>query len=242
MAAAAVALLGFLVSVSGLPATAQAKSAQFVARQPYDVAIGLVMLAAYIVAVFYSLDALYGERRDRSILFWKSVPVSDAITVMAKLAIPLVVVPLLTTVVTIATVLIMMLPSSTHPPLGRTSLLLVYHLFTVHSLWWAPMFGWLFLVSVWARRAPFVWATVPVFAISVVERIAFSSARFQGLLNARFTVSPEAIVAHGRLPTDPMTQMTPGAFVSSWGLWLGLAATVAFIAAAVRLRRYRGPI
>lgn len=242
VAAAAAALAGFLISISRLPRGATTKPAQFLATQPFDFVIGLVMVAAYIVAIFYSLDALYGERRDRSILFWKSLPVSDATTVIAKLTIPLLVIPLITSVVTIVTLLITMLLSGTHPPLGRTSILLAYHLVTVHSLWWAPLFGWLFLVSAWARRAPFVWATVPLFAISIGERIAFSTARFAGLLNSHFSVSPEAIVAHGKLPTDPMTEMTPGAFVSGWGLWIGLAVTAVLVAAAVRLRRDRDPI
>jgi len=45
--------------------------------QPYDFAALLIMFTTLVVAVFYCLDALHGERRDRSILFWKSLPVSD---------------------------------------------------------------------------------------------------------------------------------------------------------------------
>ena len=52
--------------------------------QPYFVAAGMMMLTTLAVGVFYSLDALYGERRDRSILFWKSLPVSDSITVLRR--------------------------------------------------------------------------------------------------------------------------------------------------------------
>lgn len=238
IAAAAVALIGFLVSIG----MAAGKSAQLLASQPFDMQIGLIMVAGQIVAVFYSLDALYGERRDRSILFWKSLPVSDATTVLSKLSIPLLIVPLITALVTIPTLAVTMLLSRTHPPLVRTSILLVYHMFTVHALWWAPLFGWLLFVSAWARRAPFVWATVPLVALSLAERIAFNTMHIRGVLNSHFTVSPEAIVAHGKLPTDPMTHMTPGPFLSSWGLWLGLAITAGFVVAAIRLRRNRGPI
>jgi len=241
-AAGAAALVGFLISISPLPGIAATKPAQFLATQPYDFVIGLVMLAAYTVAIFYSLDALYGERRDRSILFWKSLPVSDATTVIAKLTIPILIIPLITSAVTIVTLVITMLLSHAHPPLGRTSLLLFYHLVTVHSLWWAPLFGWLFLISAWARRAPFVWATVPLFLLGFGERIAFNTTRITGVLSSRFGASPEAIVAHGKLPTDPMTQMTPGVFLSSWNLWLGLAITAALVAIAIRLRRDRGPV
>jgi ABC-2 type transport system permease protein len=65
-----------------------------------------------VVGVFYSLDALYGERRDRSILFWKSLPVSDLTAVLSKASIPLVVLPALVFVITVATNLVMVLISS----------------------------------------------------------------------------------------------------------------------------------
>src|ERR1700682_1471287 len=55
----------------------------------------MIMIITILVGIFYSLDALYGERRDRSILFWKSLPVSDRATVLSKAAIPLVVLPLI---------------------------------------------------------------------------------------------------------------------------------------------------
>ena len=53
-------------------------------EQPYTFAAFLLMGTTFIVAMFYCLEALYGERRDRSILFWKSLPVSDLTTVLAK--------------------------------------------------------------------------------------------------------------------------------------------------------------
>ena len=62
---------------------------------PFEMSAALIMGIALVVGIFYSLDALYGERRDRSILFWKSMPVSDLTTVLSKLAIPLVIIPVL---------------------------------------------------------------------------------------------------------------------------------------------------
>src|SRR6266704_6630884 len=79
---------------------------------PYELAAALIMGTAFIVGIFYSLDALYGERRDRSILFWKSLPVSDLTTVLAKLTVPLFVLPLLSFAITVVTQLIMLLVSS----------------------------------------------------------------------------------------------------------------------------------
>ena len=76
-----------------LPALDPAKRHALVVR-PFSMAPAPIMLATFLVGLFYSLDALYGERRDRSILFWKSLPVSDRTTVLSKASIPLVVLPL----------------------------------------------------------------------------------------------------------------------------------------------------
>ena len=62
-------------------------------EQPYDLAAMMMIFIVFIVGVFYCLDALHSERRDRSILFWKSLPVSDLTTVLSKVTIPLVVLP-----------------------------------------------------------------------------------------------------------------------------------------------------
>src|SRR5439155_6816152 len=82
--------------------------------QHYDLAAGVLMGTTLLVAIFYCLDALYGERRDRSILFWKSMPVSDRTTVLSKMAVPMVVLPVVTFVLTIATQLIMLLEASAY--------------------------------------------------------------------------------------------------------------------------------
>ena len=101
LAIAAVILLGFVVVLAQLPRTMQrAMTMEPMAQrhalaQPFDVAAALIMAAAFIVSIFYSLDSLYGERRDRSILFWKSLPVSDLTTVLAKASIPLLVLPVI---------------------------------------------------------------------------------------------------------------------------------------------------
>src|SRR3954470_17586909 len=89
-----VATLGFLVSTVGLAERRQAvlllgpAKARAGIEVPYDMAAMILIFTAFIVGIFYCLDALYGERRDRSVLFWKSLPVSDVITVLSKAAIP----------------------------------------------------------------------------------------------------------------------------------------------------------
>src|SRR2546430_11655757 len=81
---------------------------------PYDVAAMMLIFTAFIVGVFYCLDALHGERRDRSILFWKSLPVSDLTTVLSKMTIPVVILPLVTFAVVVVVQLIMALMTSTN--------------------------------------------------------------------------------------------------------------------------------
>ncbi len=223
---------------------------------PYDMAAGLMMLTSILVSVFYCLDALHGERRDRSILFWKSLPVSDLTTVLAKASIPLVVVPLLVFAIIVAVQWLMLLVSSavllvsgqsvaafwTKLSFFRMSLLMLYHLLTAHALWPFPVYCWLLLVSGWARRATFLWAALPLIAIAGVEQIVFHSWHFARLVGSRLIGDTETIAAGGMFPTGPMTHITPGIFLTSPGLWIGFALAVAFLAAAVRLRRYQGPI
>jgi ABC-2 type transport system permease protein len=245
VAAGALAVVAYLLS--SVRVVGQTQVEDVVLGRPFAFAAGLVMFSTIAVGVFYSLDTLYGERRDRSILFWKSLPVSDATTVAAKVTVPLVILPLLTTVVAIAALIVMivtgsLLTGSPNPPLGRSAVLLLYHMFAVHALWWAPFFGWMLLISAWARRAPLVWAVVPIVGISFAENIAFNTSGFADMLRSRLNFSPEAIVAKGAMPIDPSTHLTPGSFLSSPGLWLGLALLVAFAVVAARLRRSNGPI
>jgi ABC-2 type transport system permease protein len=258
LAVAGVALFGFsLGSIAGVwekplrlnPAQPQA---------PYDMAAGLMMLTGIVVSVFYCLDALHGERRDRSILFWKSLPVSDATTVVAKASIPLVVLPLLTITITFAMQWLMLLMSSavvlaagqsvatlwTNVSFLRMSWLMLYHVLTAHALWPAPIYCWLLLVSGWPRRATFLWAALPLVAIGGVEQIAFHTWHFAALVGGRLIGATPTVAATSpnMFPTDPMIHISPGSFLSSPGLWIGLAFAAIFLAAAVRLRRYQGPI
>lgn len=264
LSAAALTVFGFLISAIHLPGKMRATLALDPMRQhdlitePYSLAAGLIMATTFVVGIFYSLDALHGERRDRSILFWKSLPVSDLTTVLAKASIPLAVIPLLSIVITAATQLIMLLLSSavllgsgmsvatlwTHVPLLQMSLMLAYHLLFVHVLWYAPFYGWLFLVSAWARRAPILWAALPPLAIGLVEKIAFNTSHFGTMLLTRLSGGDEGAPFTDAIGTSmhPLTHLNPGHFLGSPGLWIGLAVAAAFLFAAVRLRRYQGPI
>ena len=258
LAVAAVALFSFTISIiAGIwEKPLRLNPAQ--PQPPFDMTAGLLMLTGVIVSAFYCVDALHGERRDRSILFWKSLPVSDITTVLSKASIPLVILPLLTFAITIAVQWVMLLVSSavvlvsgqsvamlwTNLSFFQMSLLLLYHLLTAHALWPAPIYCWLLLVSGWARRAPFLWAVLPLVVIAGVENLAFHTWHFAALMGGRFIGDTATIssTGPGMFPTNPMTHITPGNFLSSPGLWIGLAFAAAFLAAAVRLRRYQGPI
>jgi ABC-2 type transport system permease protein len=259
---ASVFLFGFLISMIHLPGKLHGMSIDLHHRDaiatPYDIVAGLMMLTTILVNVFYCADALYGERRDRSILFWKSMPVSDLTTVLAKASIPLVIVPLLACATAVVAQFIMLLLSSaallasglsvsplwTELSFFRMSLLLFYHVFTAHTLWPAPVYCWLLLVSGWPRRATLLWAALPVVAIGGLEAIVFRTWHFAALVGTRLIGAAPAIDfgSPDTFPTNPMTHITPLNFLSSPELWLGLALSAAFLAAAVRLRRYQGPV
>jgi ABC-2 type transport system permease protein len=85
--------------------------------------------------------------------------------------------------------------------LYQTLLGLLYHLVTVHMLWYAPIYAWLLLVSAWARRTPFLWAVLPPLAIGIFEKVAFHSSHFVALLEYRFGGGSEAVASmQGELP------------------------------------------
>jgi ABC-2 type transport system permease protein len=255
LAVAAVTLLGFLIATIGRALSiSDLARRQAVLEEHYTFATGVVMVTVFIVSIFYSLDALYGERRDRSILFWKSLPVSDLTTVLAKAGIALVILPLLAFAITVAMEWIMLL-LSTLVLLGSglsagtlwtqtfgAWLVLLYHLITVHMLWYAPLYGWLLLVSAWARRVVFLWAALPLLAIGVLEKILFNTTHFAAWLSYRLSGPEPFAFQSGVSSTHATMHLDPGKFLSTPGLWAGLAVAALFLAAAIRLRRYRDPI
>ena len=262
LAAAAVFLFGYLISLIHSPDQLRALVALDPAHHhydmsaPFDTSAALMMGTAILMSVFYCAEALHGERRDRSILFWKSLPVSDVTTVLVKASIPLLILPVLVSAITVVMWFLMLLLSSAvlmgaggkvaelwaHVPIVKMSLLTLYHLLTAHALWPAPVYCWLMLVSGWARRAPFLWAALPVVAIGGLEKLAFNTTHFAAMVGERFIGATAPAVSTDVFPTNPMTHITPDAFLAAPGLWIGLAIAAIFLAAAVRLRRYQGPI
>jgi ABC-2 type transport system permease protein len=225
---------------------------------PFSVAAGAVLVTGMLVGVFYCLGTLYNERRDRSILFWRSLPVSDRVTVLAKASIALLVIPVTIFVITMATQIFMiglsifipLLQGDVVPafwtqwPFFRMSAILVYGLVTLF-LWHAPVYAWFLMVSAWARRAPFLWAVLPPLGICIAEKIAFDSSHVSVMLVNRlvgsFGVAFDGLNQAQLLPVQ-WSQLSPGNFLATPDLWVGLLCAIGFLGVAIRLRRHRGPL
>jgi ABC-2 type transport system permease protein len=266
--AGGVVTLGTLISLIWLPRSMQGYAAmgpaheQVMLAMPYAHIELLINFTAFIVGIFYCLDALHGERRDRSILFWKSLPVSDATTVLSKASIPLVVLPLLILPVIVVLQVFIFLASSVvlaangvgvgaywaRLPFFQMEVVMVYGLIA-QALWHAPLYALLLLISGWAKRATFLWAVLPLAAVAAFEFAAFHTKYFGVLIKSRligFATEAFNFTMPDGTPVDghfiPLSQATPGKFLSSPGLWVGLVFAAIFLAAAVRMRRNREPI
>ena len=223
-------------------------------------------LVMAIVLSFYLLDCLYAERRDRSILFWKSLPVSDGVTVGSKLLVALGVVPLGVFGVALVTNLLFTGIWNIRASIGHSDALVLWDTVTwlkaeaaiallliVSMLWYAPLAAYLLLMSAWARRNVILWASLPPVVAPIVERLAFGTHYIGRLISYRMHGSWAALslphafehsfsqAGHGRLMSasallDGLN--VPAAFANI-DLWLGLLAAGAFAFAAARVRRYR---
>jgi ABC-2 type transport system permease protein len=266
LAAAAVYLIGYSISLFWVPSSMRAMEADHSTplivelAMPYAHAGMLLALTAFLVGTFYSLDALHGERRERSILFWKSLPVSDLSTVLAKASVPLVILPVLVFVITVLLQIVMRLESDAvqllsgastateSAPLFEMQLVLLYEVIVL-ALWHAPLYMWMLLVSGWPRRATFLWAVLPPLALAALEYIAFHTSHIGAMLHSRLLGFDEIafnLKDKNGVPIDahfiPLAQLAPGRFLSSPSLWLGLIFAAICLAGAVRLRRYQGPL
>jgi ABC-2 type transport system permease protein len=275
--AAGVLLLALVISLianaSHLPEGMQALAALPPEKQQMVVngsffGIGIVLTMVMNVAVFfYLLDALQGERKDRSVLFWKSMPVSDTTTVLGKIFTAAVVSPAVVLVTVLATVLVMLVLATVvlliggvnpfgiwaNPQLFQMVIASVYTLLAI-ELWYAPVTAWLLFVSSWAKRATFLWAVLPPVAVILFERVAFSTQYVQHLLGYRLvgglktafvaqSQAPEFVRgATVQMPHRVLEALNPVGFVTNPWLWVGLVVAAGFVAATIWMRRYREPL
>ena len=226
--------------------------------------VPLVVVLIGVVS-WYALDCLYAERKDRSVLFWKSLPVSDGLTVLSKALVALVAAPLVTFAVALAGYLVFAAVLGVRMALGgipsviawdfaewfRTEAAMLIML-VVAMLWYAPVVAAMLLLSVWARPNPFLWAFLAPVVAPLIERIAFGTHYLAGFMKYRafdiwgtLAYGPThghfgIVSGHDLRPMGTLLdQFNIGAVLTDIDLWLGVAAAAALLYAAARVRRYR---
>jgi ABC-2 type transport system permease protein len=160
--------------------------------------IALSMLVMIFVVFFYALGSLYDERRDRSVLFWKSLPISDVEVVLSKVTWALVLAPVMALVIGIFIGLAMWIIAAVGMALngfpGMSAFFTESHAFRtvgqifsilpVYIMWSVPTIGWLMLCSAWSRRFPFLWAVlVPLLGCAM---LSMTGGIFSAITGAEF--------------------------------------------------------
>jgi len=253
-----------IVGASNMPENVRAAALSFTM-------VGLsvsFIIAMWILTIFYALDALYAERKDRSILFWRSIPVTDFETVLSKLLTALLVIPLVTFVVIVATQLLVLLSLtiqvnfrggspfeliwSAAPFLDTWAATIV--LLIALPLWLSPFIGWFLFVSAFTKRSPLLIAAMPIVLLPMFEKLFFDSAimaeaffvrsikfpLFTGVDNmALLMQETDDIAALAEAELSVFGLLDLGNFLASPQLWLGIVVCGLFSAAAIYVRRYR---
>ncbi|MEM6683879.1 MAG: hypothetical protein AAF607_16715 [Pseudomonadota bacterium] len=162
-----------------------------------------IFLVANVVSFFVMLSALYEERSERTILFFKSMPISDTQSVLAKYVTAAFIGPLIAIIVMMLLSAVLSLVSAAAFSmrgaseawyyLGKLPLLKLFisysGYYTLYSLWLAPIFAYLLMVSSLAPRSPFLCALLPVAIIAIAEIILLNSSRFLSEIYERITVT-----------------------------------------------------
>jgi ABC-2 type transport system permease protein len=228
--------------------------------------LALVMdMVLGIVAFFYAIDSLYSDRRDRSVLFWKSLPLSDTETVLSKFAVAAILIPLIALAASLVAQLVIAAGGSVRlSMIGLPGSMMwapeaLFGGFTVAllwcvtaMLWYAPIVAYLMLASAWAPRGPFLWAVLPPVGLWVLERVVvgsehvgdFITDRLFGmyrLLGTRDEGGLEALERSDELSDIGNLELVGSLreFYASPELWLGVVAAALLLAAAMWVRRYR---
>ena len=239
----------------------------------------LTTLVLAFVVFFYALGSLYDDRRDRSVLFWKSLPASDLQMVLSKATWALVLAPIFSVVAGVLIGIVLWLiigtaaaaagmPNASAIFTHANPLSVVGNMLTaipVYLLWAMPAVGWLMLCSAWARSKPFLWAVLLPLLASVMVSMAgilpgininYGAIWYTLVYRGLFSVVPgswapastafdqniqRAENANIQGPADLMNLMNVSNLdvLGSADLWIGAAIGVAFIGAAIYLRRWR---
>ncbi len=225
----------------------------------------LFVLAAGVLTIFYTLDSLYAERKDKSILFWRSLPVTDAEAVVGKLLTALLVIPLFTAGAIIVTHLVNLVVTSAwvsmkggdagHLIWGSVPLLdnwtAGFIVVLAGAIWMSPFLGWFLFVSAFTKRSPLLMAFMPLVLIPLLEAIFLRSSVFAEAVFGRSGMLPlfrgidlEAFFDEERLAVrEEVAGLLPyidlGKFFTSLSMWSGVVVCALFVTAAIYVRRYR---
>jgi ABC-2 type transport system permease protein len=219
-----------------------------------------------IYASWYLLDCLHSDRKDRSILFWKSLPISDTETVLAKLFTGVVAIPIVyfiaADVSTLLTAFIVSVRAHStlgvalwQPDLWLQLQALWLYLIVTTAIWYLPFVGYLMMISAWADRAVVLWSLLPPLGLCLLERWFFGTSRIWTLLRERafdylsvvFRRTSGADLGTTRsfgngvmtVPDSVWRLLDPVGFVVDPATWIGVAVGIAFIVAAIQLRMRR---
>jgi ABC-2 type transport system permease protein len=224
-------------------------------------------VGAWIVMMFYSLDSLYTERKDKSILFWRSMPITDAETVISKLLTALFVIPLVTFATVVLThVLILVITSVWVMIQGGDAIHLVWRpaplfdtwaaglaLSIAFPLWLSPLIGWFLFASAFTKRSPLLIALLAIIVLPLLEKMLVGS-QFLGSAIWVRSFRPAILnfdgLGHFELGQDFSLPAESGAlslsgnldlagFIASPSLWAGLIVCGLLVSAAIYVRRYR---
>jgi len=223
------------------------------------------LVALMFLTVFYSLDCLYAERKDKSILFWRSMPATDAETVISKLLTAAIVIPAISAVGIWVTHLINMIVTSIWVSAkGGDAGVLIWGSLSIFDnwlaalivvvasgIWMSPFIAWFLFVSTWAKRMPLLMAFMPPIVLGLLEWIVFRSQYFFTTLGERGDMTPlfhhlslerffeEEQWRDGGENISLLEHIDLVGFFTSFGLWSGLVVCGILTTAAIYVRRYR---
>lgn len=236
-----------------MPDDVRDKAVQMMISAPV-LLFGMVML---FISLFYALGSLYDERKDRSILFWKSLPVSDTATVASKIVAICLLVPLLYFIVVGLFQLYFLLYMTVGAWFNGSSGLFLWsssNLFgilfntllslVVASFWLAPLWGWMMLASSFAKKVAFLWGSLPILMIAVAERWFFHTTNFISMVGER--IAQGFAIQNSNMHFLSGADMFDEINVLRWNealvtgeFWLGILVAAIFLGAAIYVRRYR---
>jgi ABC-2 type transport system permease protein len=223
------------------------------------------IIAGAILTVFYCLDSLYAERKNKSILFWRSLPITDAETVISKFLTTAIAIPVIAFGVIVVTHLVILAITGVFVSIeGGSSMLLVWKsapLFDVWAgiliitllipIWFSPFIGWFLFVSAWTKRSPLLMAFLPLILLPVLEYWVFRTHLIGDAIRTRFDqlpifkgIEPELFFDEQEFVANMdaislLAYIDVGEFLTSPQMWAGVIVCGLLMTAAIYVRRYR---